>query len=100
MPPALPFGKILLDQPQVSLVDQRSRLQRVIRTLPAQVAVSQLVKLLVYDRHQLGERGLFASASTKQKLRDFMGRRMHYFHILKSEATVVWAYSNLGFGDS
>jgi hypothetical protein len=46
--------------------------------------VGQLVKLLVYDRHQLGERGLFASAPTKQKLRDFMGRSMHNFQILKS----------------
>src|SRR5215468_6662868 len=62
MPPALPFGKILLDQPQVSLIDKRGRLQCVIRALPAQIAVSQLAKLLVYDRHQLVERSLFASA--------------------------------------
>jgi len=26
MPPALPFGEILLDQPQVCLIDKRSRL--------------------------------------------------------------------------
>src|SRR5262249_54808263 len=51
VPPALPLGEILFDQPQVSLIDKRGRLQRVIRALPAQIAVSQLTEFLVYDRH-------------------------------------------------
>src|SRR5262249_5461968 len=62
MSPALPFGEILLDQPQVGLIDERGRLQGVIRALPAKIAVSQFMKLLEYDRHQLVERGLVASA--------------------------------------
>src|SRR5262249_24478351 len=54
-PPALPFGKVLLYQPPVSFVDQRGWLQCVIRALPPQIAMSQFVKLVVDDRHQLFE---------------------------------------------
>jgi hypothetical protein len=82
MPPALPFWEILLDKPQVSLIDKRSRLQRVIRPLPPQIAVSQLAKLVVYDRHQLVERGMVSSAPAQQELCDLIGgRRSHNFQL-------------------
>ena len=80
MLPALPFGEILFDQPQVGLIDKRGRLQRVIGSFAAEIALRQLAQFPIDDGQQLGERRLVALAPAQQQHGDFVGRR----HLHKS----------------
>ena len=53
--PILPLHAIELDQPEVRLVDERGRLQRVAVTFVAQVPSSQVMQLMVHAAARAGQ---------------------------------------------
>jgi len=74
--PVLPANARLVHEPDVRFVDERRRLERVIRTLAAQPGPGQAVKLRVHDRHQLVERAAISGAPGLKKARDVRWRRL------------------------
>jgi len=73
-----PFDSIDVDQPQVRLVHQRRRLQRMIRPLPAHVVPGETVELLIDQRDQSVEGGAVALAPRSEELGGFaVGIRRH-----------------------
>ena len=66
----LPLHVSLVHQPNVSLVNQRRRLQRVTRLFASQVARSLSTEFVVDDRHQLVERLFVAALVADKQLRD------------------------------
>src|SRR5262249_4001550 len=50
---ALPLGHLLVNQANVSLVQQGRRLERVIETLTSEIAGREMAQLLVHKRYQL-----------------------------------------------
>ena len=63
-----------VDQAHVGLVDQRRRLQRVVRPLPPHVAPSQPMQLGLDERDQAIERRLLPVAPGQQQSGDVVGR--------------------------
>ena len=57
----------LVEQSQISFVDQRRRLQRLAGTAPSQISSRQLVKLSINLRRQLFERVRLASSPGNQE---------------------------------
>ena len=55
----------LVRQTQISLVDQRRRLQRVIGTLPLHIMMSETSKFLINERGQLLERSIVPMAPVR-----------------------------------
>jgi hypothetical protein len=51
----LEAARFLVDKPDERLVDERGRLERLPRTLPANVARGKTAQLVVDERHQLGD---------------------------------------------
>ena len=73
-----PFDAIDVDQPQVRLVHQRRRLQRMIRPLLAHIAPGETVELVVDQRHQSREGRSVALAPRSEELGGFaVGIRRH-----------------------
>src|SRR5712692_828785 len=64
----------LIGQPQISLVYQSCRLQRVSRTLATQVAARQPMELVVYQGHQLFQSALVTPTPSFEELRDTLRR--------------------------
>ena len=64
----LPLDPVDIDEPQIRLVDQGGRLQRVSRALAVHVPLRQPPQFLVNERRQLVERLLIALAPCNQEL--------------------------------
>src|SRR5450631_795630 len=75
----LPLGKILIDQTNVSFVDQGGALQGVTRALVLQVMMSDTAQLCVNQGHQRVERFAVAASPAAQQLRD-LTRRVPLLH--------------------
>jgi hypothetical protein len=67
--PVLPLHRVLLDQPEVGLVDERGRLERVVRPLNREIVASEAAQLRVHRRGHLVESGLASHKSTGHALR-------------------------------
>jgi hypothetical protein len=65
---ALPGNVPLIDQPQVSLMNQGRTLQGVICPLGAQLPVGKPAELAINERHQLAERTLVAGGPVDEQL--------------------------------
>ena len=65
--------RALIHQPQVRLIDQRSALQCVFRTLPLEMIASDLAKFLVDQRNQTLEGGLIARLPARKQFGDRLG---------------------------
>ena len=74
---AVERGQRLIDEPRVRFVDERGRLQRVVRPFAAHVRARQPAQLLVDDGRQLVERGLVTAAPVDQQASDVAGRIAH-----------------------
>ncbi|MCG3159884.1 MAG: hypothetical protein JMDDDDMK_00909 [Acidobacteria bacterium] len=72
MRPVLPRDVLVINQLQVSLVDQRRCLQRVSFALVAHVMVRHSAQFVVNQRHQLVERSLVAVTPIEQQFRDVL----------------------------
>src|SRR5882762_4117335 len=70
----LPMDATLIDQLHVDLVDERGRLKRVIVPFLAKVLPSEMMKLVVDERHELVERGTITSAPAIQEPRNVRSR--------------------------
>jgi hypothetical protein len=77
MRPILPLDVLVIDQPQISLVDQRRSLQRVPPTFVAHVMVRHPAQFLVNQRHQAVESALVAIAPIEQQSGDVLRRGSH-----------------------
>src|SRR5205814_2893423 len=82
----LPAWTGLIGQPQISLVDQRSRLERVVGTLSAHMTVSDAPELLIDQRGQLDESGTVSVTPVHQELGHSMRRDRNLTHKLFSVA--------------
>ena len=67
--PILPGHSLLIDQPQVDLVDEGRRNERVIRAFPPQLAARNPPQLSVDLRQQLLERGGISLGPSYEQLR-------------------------------
>src|SRR2546421_12243469 len=70
----LPAHPAHVDEPQVRLVDESRRLQRVTRALPFQTTPRNLVQLAVHERNELLEGGLVALSPGDQQCRNVVHR--------------------------
>src|SRR3954453_14505590 len=77
MSTVLPALLGLLYQPKVCFMHQRSWLERMIRTLPAQVAGGNPPQLVIKERKKLGLGILFSSTQVHQKAGNLSGQRIH-----------------------
>src|SRR5262249_44804020 len=62
---------LLVDQFEVSFVNQSGRLQGMIGTLPAQITSGQLAQFVINQRHQLIESLLITTAPLKEQFTHF-----------------------------
>jgi hypothetical protein len=69
VPTMLPVDVALVEEPQIDLVNECGRRQRVIDALVSQLARGNLTELLVHDRQQLVESGLRAATPLPQERR-------------------------------
>jgi hypothetical protein len=76
----LPFEVLLVDEAQVSFVDERRRLQGVARGLPAQVAPGDAAQFVVDHRQQLVECALITLTPSHEQLSYFRCRSGHCPH--------------------
>src|SRR6476659_9326930 len=65
---ALPVGMCLIDETKISLVDERSGLQRVPRMFASHVVVGEPAQLVVDQWYQLVERSLIAIGPIQNQL--------------------------------
>ena len=72
--------RLISTEPQIRLVDERGRLQRVIRPLAGHVAPGQLPQLVVHERHELIERGRLSLSPCQQQLGRTPGFHGHSSH--------------------
>src|SRR5262249_9596617 len=70
---ALPVRLRLLDETQIGLIDQGSRLQRMALSFASQVSRSKLAELPVNERHEFSLGSLGAVPPFRQQPRHFMG---------------------------
>src|SRR5258705_11675333 len=70
MRPILPLHPFVVHQAYVGLVDQGGRLEAVVRTLTAHVAMGQAAELCIDGRRQLAEGELVAVAPGAEELTD------------------------------
>ena len=68
----------LVHQPQVGLVDQRRRLQRVVRPLAADIGGREAAQFAVDERHQFAQCLLVAAAPGLEQSRYFPGSRCRH----------------------
>ncbi len=66
----LPAHPAHIDEPQVRLVDEGRRLQRVARAFPFETTPRNLVQLAVHERNELLEGGLVAPSPGEQQCRN------------------------------
>ena len=66
VPPVLPVDLVNVEQSEIRLIDERRRLQCMVRTLLRHVAPRQAPQLLVDQRHQLVQGGCVASPPCEQ----------------------------------
>jgi hypothetical protein len=65
---------LLLDEPEVCLIDQSRRLQRVANTFSTHVAMGQPAQLLIDEWHQALECRLISSTPVDEQLSYFLWR--------------------------
>jgi hypothetical protein len=82
----LPVDALLVDQPQVGFVDERGRLEGMVRALPSQVAGGDPAKLVVDERQHPLAGVLVAVGRVEQQLRGTHGTRF-FMHGLGDVAT-------------
>ena len=78
----LPLGVSLIDEPEIRLVDECSRLERVVGAFAAQIVTREPAQFVVNQRHQFLERRLVALAPVDQKLCYALSRS----HTVQNEA--------------
>src|SRR6476660_2669907 len=86
----LPVNVFLIDQPEVSLVDQGGRLQRVIGKLLTQAINRDSPQFLVNERQHLVERGLVAIAPVDKKLSNTCGRGILHQTLFSTSASLLF----------
>ena len=84
----LPLDPALADEPDECFMDERRRLERVFRTLLAEVGAGEAALLAVHDRDQFVERGGIALSPSDEEGRHASGIG-HFPHCKQNERFVI-----------